>query len=115
MELHGRVPHELPRYAEIPRSKAAHAGRGERLLHLRAQKAEGHPCARKVCDVWGGFVRGRHSQQGFYTAMVSHGASTSSFLLPALCIHHLLGKGMRQVEEREVQVIARLHGIVFQI
>lgn len=58
MELHCRVSHELPRYAETPRGKAAPPQRGERLLHDRTQKTEGHPCARKVCGVWGDLLEG---------------------------------------------------------
>lgn len=109
MELHCCVPHEWPRYAETPRSKVAHPCRGGRLLHHWTQEAERHPHAGKVCDVWGGVVRGRHSQQVLYTTTVSHGASTSPFLLPTLRILHPVGKGVWQVEEREVEVIVRLH------
>lgn len=57
-------------------------------------ETEGHPPARKVCGVWGGFVGRRHSQQVLYTITVSHGGSTSPFLLPTLHILHPLGKSV---------------------
>lgn len=106
MALHCRVPHELPVMLELLGAQLLSLCRGGRLLHHGTQKAERHPRAAKVCDVWGGFIRGRQSQQVLYTTTVSHGASTSPFLLPTLHILHPL---VWQVEEREVQVIVRLH------